>query len=178
MDILISSNLERLLYHVTNDAEKVASWMEKLQKAGRYDIGATLLKTIQETFWADWANDIETEKMIEKAYEEQHYVPDTHTAVAWKVANAYRAATGDTHHMVIVSTASPYKFSKSVLDALHVDVSGLDAFAMLEKLEQINPVATPKGLASLQSKPVLHHADCDYERMGDCVLSFASGKDS
>lgn len=178
MDILISSNLERLLYHVTNDAEKVASWMEKLQKAGRYDIGATLLKTIQETFWADWANDIETEKMIEKAYEEQHYVPDTHTAVAWKVANAYRAATGDTHHMVIVSTASPYKFSKSVLDALHVDVSGLDVFAMLEKLEQINPVATPKGLASLQSKPVLHHAACDYERMGDGVLSFASGKDS
>lgn len=173
MDILLSSNLERLLYHLTNDAAQVSAWMKSLQEKGKYDVGAELLATIQDTFWADWASDEETQHTIGNVYKKLHYIPDTHTAVAWKVAEAYREATGDKRHMVIASTASPYKFNHSVLEALAVDTAGMDEFAMLDKLEEMNPVATPTGLASLRAKEILHQGVCDYAQMKEHVLAFA-----
>ncbi|MBE6075106.1 MAG: threonine synthase [Selenomonas ruminantium] len=173
MDILISSNLERLLYHMTGDTARVAGWMQELSATGRYDIGADLLQKIQQTFWADWTSDADTKELIGRVYKDKHYVPDTHTAVAWKVAENYQQATGDDHYMVIASTASPYKFNGSVLEALGVDTAGLDEFAMLDKLQELNDDPTPQGLASLRTKAQRHDGACACEGMRQAVLAFA-----
>ena len=175
MDILISSNLERLLYHMTGEPVKVAGWMSALQQDGRYDVGAELLAKIQQTFWADWTSDEATEELIGRVYQAKHYVPDTHTAVAWKVAENYQQATGDKHPMVIVSTASPYKFNGSVLTALGVDTEGADEFELLDKLQQLNTNPIPAGLASLKDKAIRHTAVCDHGAMKQAVLQFAKG---
>ncbi|MCR5438822.1 MAG: threonine synthase [Selenomonas sp.] len=174
MDILISSNLERLLYHMTEDTDKVAGWMKELAETGRYDVGQELLQKIQQVFWADWTGDEDTKELIGRVYDEKHYVPDTHTAVAWKVAENYQQATKDRHYMVIASTASPYKFNGSVLGALHVDTADLDEFAMLDKLQECNDDPTPQGLASLRTKPLLHKEVCAVSAMKQAVLDFAA----
>ena len=176
MDILISSNLERLLYHMTGDTAKVAGWMQELQQNGRYDVGEDLLAKIQQTFWADWTSDEDTEKCIGSLYETTHYVADPHTAVAWSVAEKYQQATGDKHHMVVVSTASPYKFNGSVLDALGVKTAGVDEFTLLDELQQRNADKIPEGLASLRTKEVRHKGVCAPETMEDAVMAFASAK--
>lgn len=173
MDILISSNLERLLYHMTDDKAKVAGWMQELSATGRYDIGAELLQKIQQTFWADWTSDADTKELIGRVYKDKHYVPDTHTAVAWKVAENYQQATGDDRYMVIASTASPYKFNGSVLEALGVDTAGLDEFAMLDRLQDLNDDPTPQGLASLRTKAQRHDGVCACDGMRQAVLAFA-----
>ena len=172
MDILISSNLERLLYHMTNDTARVAGWMKELQTAGRYDVGAELLAKIQQTFWADWTSDEATEELIGRVYQQKHYVPDTHTAVAWKVAENYQQATGDEHPMVVVSTASPYKFNGSVLAALGADTKGLDEFQLLDKLQELNDNPTPRGLAALKNKQQRHTGICERDGMKQAVLDF------
>ena len=172
MDILISSNLERLLYHVTGDKTKVADWMNELKKTGRYDVGADTLAKIKETFWADWTSDDDTEKLIAKVYKEKHYVPDTHTAVAWQVAQNYVAATGDKHKMVVVSTASPYKFNGSVLEALGVNTKDVDEFKLLDKLHELNENPIPQGLDSLRNKAFIHKDICDADGMKQAVLHF------
>lgn len=174
MDILISSNLERLLFHMTEDTAKVAGWMKELAESGRYDIGKVLLEKIQQTFWADWIGDADTKELIGRVFREKHYVPDTHTAVAWKVAENYQQATKDKHYMVIASTASPYKFSGSVLEALGTETTGLDEFAMLDKLQELNDNPTPQGLGSLRTKPLLHRDVCACDAMKKAVLAFAS----
>ena len=142
MDILISSNLERLLYHMTEDKEKVASWMQQLQQQGCYDVGSELL-----------AKD---------------------PAVAWSVAEKYQQTTGDAHHMVVVSTANPYKFNGSVLDALGVKTQGVDEFTLLDELQQRNEDPIPEGLASLRKKAVRHDGVCAPATMEKAVLLFAS----
>lgn len=172
MDILISSNLERLLYHVTGDKTKVADWMNELKETGRYDVGADTLAKIKETFWADWTSDDDTEKLIAKVYKEKHYVPDTHTAVAWQVAKNYVAATGDEHKMVVVSTASPYKFNGSVLEALGVNTKDVDEFKLLDKLHELNENPIPQGLDSLRNKAFIHNDVCDADGMKQAVLHF------
>lgn len=172
MDILISSNLERLLYHVTGDKTKVADWMNELKETGRYDVGADTLAKIKETFWADWTSDDDTEKLIAKVYKEKHYVPDTHTAVAWQVAQNYVAATGDEHKMVVVSTASPYKFNGSVLEALGVNTKDVDEFKLLDKLHELNENPIPQGLDSLRNKAFIHKDVCDADGMKQAVLHF------
>ena len=174
MDILISSNLERLLYHMTEDKEKVASWMQQLQQQGRYDVGSELLAKIQETFWADWTSDEDTEACIAEVYRKHHYAADPHTAVAWSVAEKYQQATGDAHHMVVVSTASPYKFNGSVLDALGVKTQGVDEFTLLDELQQRNEDPIPEGLASLRKKAVRHDGVCAPATMEKAVMLFAS----
>lgn len=172
MDILISSNLERLLYHVTGDKTKVADWMNELKETGRYDVGADTLAKIKETFWADWTSDDDTEKLIAKVYKEKHYVSDTHTAVAWQVAQNYIAATGDEHKMVVVSTASPYKFNGSVLEALGVNTKDVDEFQLLDKLHELNENPIPQGLDSLRNKAFIHKDVCDADGMKQAVLHF------
>lgn len=176
MDILISSNLERLLYHMTGDTAKVAAWMKELQQDGRYDVGEELLKKIQQTFWADWTSDEDTEKCIGRLYEKTHYVADPHTAVAWSVAEKYQQATGDSHHMVVVSTASPYKFNGSVLEALGVKTAGVDEFTLLDELQARNADKIPQGLASLRTKEVRHKGVCAPETKEEAVMAFASAK--
>ena len=172
MDILISSNLERLLYHITDDTAKVAGWMKELADSGRYAVGGGLLKKIQQTFWADWANDADTKELIARIYKDKHYVPDTHTAVAWKAAENYRQSTGDARYMVVASTASPYKFNGSVLDALGARTDGLDEFQMLDKLQEFNDDPIPQGLASLRTKKPVHNGVCDCDGMAQAVMDF------
>ncbi len=174
MDILISSNLERLLYHVTGDTAKVRGWMEQLGKTGRYDVGAGVLAKIQELFWADCADDAQTKAQIRKVYGEKRYVPDTHTAVAWAVAENYRRQVEDSHAMVVVSTASPYKFNASVLSALDVATEGMDEFALLDALKEKSGMVIPKGLDSLRTADILHGDVCEKEGMEAAVLSFAA----
>ncbi len=172
MDILISSNLERLLYHVTGDAAKVRGWMEELKQTGRYDVGAEVLASIQELFWADFVDDEQTKAEIRRIYDDRKYVPDTHTAVAWAVAEHYRRQVEHDHAMVVVSTASPYKFNASVLSALEVPAEGLDEFELLDALREKSGMAIPRGLDSLRTAEILHKDVCEKERMEADVFSF------
>jgi threonine synthase len=172
MDILISSNLERLLYHVTGNKAQVAGWMAELNNSGSYEVDVKTRGIIKETFWADWVDDAATKKCIQQVYLQHKYVLDTHTAVAYQVAENYRHATHDEHVMVVASTASPYKFNGSVLDALQAETAGLDEFALLDKLQELNDNPIPAGLAALKTKEVLHKGVCDKDKMNEAVMNF------
>lgn len=159
MDILISSNLERLLYELTDhDAQRIQTWMNELKETGRYQIDDNLHRSIQEVFWSDYATDAETLATIQETYSQANYVLDTHTAVGKNVYDKYVAATGDHTKTVIASTASPFKFSSSVAQA----ILGLDAapnqdeFALLELLADACQLPIPKGLHGLSQKPIRH----------------------
>ena len=173
MDILISSNLERLLYHETQDAALVRGWMEELAATGRYEVGETVLQNLKETFWAGWVDDAATKETIREVYEKEHYVLDTHSAVAYRVAQAYKKETGSKRPLVVVSTASPYKFNESVLDALGEERAGLDEFAQLDKLASLNESPIPQGLASLKTAEILHRAVCEKTEMHAVTEEFA-----
>ena len=173
MDILISSNLERLLYHETQDAALVRGWMEELAAKGRYEVGETVLQNLKETFWAGWVDDAATKETIREVYEKEHYVLDTHSAVAYRVAQAYKKETGSRRPLVVVSTASPYKFNESVLDALGEERAGLDEFAQLDKLASLNESPIPQGLASLKTAEILHRAVCEKTEMHAVTEKFA-----
>ncbi len=172
MDILVSSNVERLLYHMTGDPSGVRGWMEALAAEGRYDAGVGMIQRFQNYFWAGWADDEKTKATIREVYEGEKYVLDTHTAVAWTVAHEYMRRTHDDHPMVVVSTASPYKFSGSVLEALGEDASGTP-FELLDRLEKKSGTSAPKGLAALKDAKALHEGNCEKDRMRDAVLAFA-----
>ena len=172
MDILISSNLERLLYHVTNDAAQVAGWMKSLVKTGRYDVGAEVLAKIQATFGCDWADDKKTMETINAVYGERKYIADTHTAVAWDGAHKYMLQ-GNDEPMVVVSTASPYKFNESVLTALGEAIEGMDEFQLLDKLQSLNSFKIPAGLAALKEAQVRHASVVEKTAMPQAVAEFA-----
>lgn len=173
MDILISSNLERLLYHLTGDTAQIKNWMQALADEGRYDVGEGMLQRLQNFFWADWADDARTAATIKEVYAADGYVPDTHTAVAWAVARAYQRRTEDRRPMVIVSTASPYKFNDSVLQSLGIETAGQDPFALLDRLAAINRDSIPKGLTDLRQAVVLHKGVCTQDDMKAAVLAFS-----
>ena len=172
MDILISSNLERLLYHVTNDAAQVAEWMKSLAETGRYDVGAEVLAKIQATFGCDWADDEKTMETINAVYDERKYIADTHTAVAWDSAHKYMLQ-GNAEPMVVVSTASPYKFNESVLTALGETIEGMDEFQLLDKLQSLNSFKIPAGLAALKNAEVRHSNVVEKTAMPQAVTAFA-----
>ena len=175
MDILISSNLERLLYHLTGDTMRVNGWMEMLAADGLYDVGVGMLQRVQNYFWADWSDDEKTKETIREVYDKTHYVLDPHTAVAWAAADAYRRKTDDMRPMVIVSTASPYKFNDSVLEALGEAAEGKNPFELLDALEAKNEVKAPKGLTMLKDAKVLHETCCEKDGMENVVFDFAKG---
>ena len=172
MDILISSNLERLLYHITGDCEKVKNWMLSLQQDGKYSIDEATLNRIKETFACGWLGDEDTKKCIKAVYEEDNYVADTHTAVAIKVAQDYNIKSGETYPMVILSTASPYKFNDSVLEALGENINGKDEFMLLDRLAQLNKDAIPYGLDKLKTAKVIHDKVCEKQDMIKAVSEF------
>ena len=172
MDILVSSNLERLLYHLTEDTAQVAAWMQELAGVGKYD-ASRLLHALRENFWAAFADDAATEEEIRAVYERTGYTLDTHTAVAYRAAEGYRRATGDVRPMVVLSTASPYKFGASVLRALGEDTAGLDEFAQMTLLKERSGMEIPARLAALREARVLHEGICERDGMRAAVLSFA-----
>ena len=152
MDILISSNLERLLYLMSGDTDLVAKLMLQLKTEGHYQIPAELLKKLQSRFAAFCCDDSETKAAIKTVWDTQHYLCDTHTAVAWKAARDFGVANGP---CVILSTASPYKFPAAVLSALEIPC-GEDEFEMMELLEKKTLVPMPENLRGLRRRPRLH----------------------
>lgn len=172
MDILVSSNLERLLYLMSGqNAELVDSLMNQLNTEGIYTIPESLKEAIDAEFWADYCDDAVTAETIGKVWKDNGYLCDTHTAVAWAVAERYVAQTGDNAPMVVLSTASPYKFPAAVLKAIGGDARG-DEFQQMEQLHQITGVAIPKNLSGLQALPELHTGVIPKEAM----LSFVLGE--
>ncbi|MBQ4517582.1 MAG: threonine synthase [Clostridia bacterium] len=172
MDILISSNLERFLYHITGcDDVRVAGWMKELAETGRYEVPEVTKAKIREVFYGGCCNDEETLLTIRAVHKENGYVIDTHTAVAKCVYDAYRAETGDETKTVIVSTASPFKFSDNVLNAIAGDgaADGLDDFALLETLSEKGELTIPASLADLRTKPIIFTTTCDKTEMYDVV---------
>ena len=169
MDILVSSNLERLLYLLSGDCELVADLMKQLNEQGFYTVPEALKAAIDAEFWADFAGDGATAETIRDVWDKHGYLCDTHTAVGWYVAESYVNQTGDTRPMVVLSTASPYKFPKAVLEALGGDLSG-DEFSLMERLEKMSGVPTPKNLATLKGKPERHTGVIDKDSMLDYVL--------
>lgn len=170
MDILISSNLERLLFIATNgDDKQVALWMDELKNNGKYEVTEAVKAKIKETFVAGCCSDAETLAEIKKVEEESSYVMDTHTSVAKKVYNDYKNATNDATKTVIVSTASPFKFADSVLSAIKDDITSTNEFEMLKELSEAANAAVPKPLANLESKPVIFTTTCEKEEMYDVV---------
>ena len=170
MDILVSSNLERLLYLLSGDTKLVAGLMQELNTQGVYTVPAQLLKKIQSQFWAACCDDARAVEIIGRVYKEDGYLCDPHTASGWAAAEDYVAETGDNRPMVVLSTASPYKFPAAVLTAIGGDTSG-DEFTQMARLSQITGVPVPKNLASLQGKPEKHTQVIDKDKMLSFVLS-------
>ena len=168
MDILISSNLERLLYLLTGrDDGVIREWFGKLASEGKYEVSADVKAKLQEEFCGGFCDDEQTKATIHAIYEKYGYTCDTHTAVAVKVYNDYREATGDTTKTVIASTASPYKFSAAVLEALEGKASDIDEYAKVDRIAELSKLDIPAALADLKNKP---------ERFSD-VIDKADQKD-
>ncbi|MFY9113952.1 MAG: threonine synthase [Dethiobacteria bacterium] len=175
MDILISSNLERLLFEITGrDPEKVSHWMKELQFRGRYEVDPATAALIGETFFSDSAEDPETVTTIRRMYRDYNYPLDTHTAVGMAVYEKYRISTADTATTVIVSTASPFKFNASVAHALldTEQIRGKTEFELLDLVAQKTGRPIPAGLHDLEKRPVLHHTVVNKDRMPEAVLNF------
>lgn len=172
MDILISSNLERLLYHMSGEDDKlVSNLMNELSSNGKYTVSDALIKKIQETFAAGYTDEECVNHTIKEHFDKYQYLCDTHTAVAVNVYDEYVKETGDDIPTVIDSTASPYKFSKSVLQALlGGETPQLDEFDMVDELNRVSLAAIPKPLANLKNKEVRFNHVCNKEDMSQMVF--------
>ncbi len=173
MDILISSNFERMIYELLGcESDKTKAMMESLSSTGSYTLPQDAIEMLQKGFWADYCDEEETLATIKNIFDSTGYLCDTHTAVAAAVADKYVKATGDNAPMVVVSTASPYKFVASVLDAVGADYNADDDFAMLDKLYEVSAVRIPDGLASLKTAERRFSINCDADKMVDELSKF------
>lgn len=170
MDILISSNLERLLYFVAG-SDKTAEYMESLKKTGAYTVDPTILDEIQKDFKGYFADEKATASTIERTYREHGYLADTHTAVAISAAEQYVSESGDARPMVIASTASPYKFANNVYRAV-AERDATSDLAALEELSSYTATEIPYPLADLQSRKVRFTEVIDRDDMKDAILRF------
>ncbi len=156
MDILISSNLERLVYRIGGDnSQSTAALMSRLNGEGKYEITDQMKEKLAD-FAGFYATEEQTAEEIRRVWEESHYVLDTHTAVASFAYHAYKAQSGDETKTVIASTASPYKFTHSVVDAMGIKSEGADDFARADELSAVSGVAVPEAVTSIRTAPVLH----------------------
>ena len=172
MDILISSNLERLIYEIAGeDAEAVRSLMAQLSCEGRYEITDGMRAQLHD-FYGNYASEEETKARIAAVYGDTGYVMDTHTAVGSAVYEKYRQETGDQTKTVIASTASPYKFTRSVMDAIDEKYDALGDFELADELSRISGTAVPKAIADIRTAPVLHKTVCDAADMKQTVMDF------
>ena len=170
MDILVSSNLERLLYLMSGcDTKLVAGLMQKLNQDGVYTVPDSMKSAISREFWAGCCDDAQAAATISKVWDENHYLCDPHTAAGWAVAEDYVNQTGDKRPMVVLSTASPYKFPAAVLEAIGGDLSG-DEFDQMEQLSAQTGVAIPANLATLRGKTERHLGVINKDEMLNFVL--------
>ena len=172
MDILISSNLERLLFDVSGRDDKVVSeLMSELSEKGRYELPEKMREKIQSEFWGGYCDDYFTKVRIWKTNYDYGYTLDTHTAVAVDVYHQYTDATGDKTKTVIASTASPFKFNDTVLSALGQNAEGKSEDELLNTLKDVSGMEIPKSLAELSSKRVRFTESVEPENMYDAVKS-------
>lgn len=151
MDILVSSNLERLLYHLAG-ADRVRVWMDQLETQGSFDVGPEVLEDLA-VFKGYWGTDEEGREVIKKVFNQEGYLMDTHTAMAWKAHEDYLEETGDQAHTLVVATASPYKFPEAVGQALGLD-KDLEGQALLEDLARVSGTPIPQPLRGLWDLPI------------------------
>ena len=175
MDILVSSNLERLLYLLSGDDKLIADLMKQLSENGEYEVPADMLEKLHELFWAGFCDDEGAKTAIGKVWKDDHYLCDTHTAVAWDVAQQYKQANPEHNAVVVLSTASPYKFPAAVLEGIGEKAEG-DEFDVMEQLHKVTGVPVPKNLADLRSRAVRHRDVIDRGEMLDYVLGKAAAE--
>lgn len=168
MDILVSSNLERLLYHVTGSDTEVASLMKQLNETGSYTVRPETLAAIQESFACGWSSEAQVAGEIRARYEQDHYLCDTHTAVAFHVAAQHKR---DGVPMVVLSTASPFKFPRSVLEALGHAAPAND-FEAMQQLEEATGCTAPASLSALRQKAERFHTVIDPEQIAQVALRY------
>lgn len=169
MDILVSSNLERLIYRIAGeDARKTEGLMNRLADTGEYEITDAMREELS-AFYGGYASEAETAERIRDLYENTGYVLDTHTAVASCVYEKYRKETGDEKKTVIASTASPFKFTRSVMSAIDPDCGGMDDFALADALSVRANIPVPRAVEEIRSAPVLHDTVCGKEEMAEAV---------
>lgn len=172
MDILISSNLERLIYRIAgNDAEKNAELMAALSGQGKYEITEEMKAALVD-FYGNYASEAETAEEIKRLYTDCGYVLDTHTAVASSVYQKYVAETGDNAKTVIASTASPFKFTRSVMNAVDAKYDSMSDFELVDELSKIANVKVPNAIEEIRTAPVVHDKQCDVDKMKDTVKEF------
>ena len=172
MDILISSNLERLIYKIAgNDAAKNKELMMALNSQGEYTITDDM-KANLASFYGNYASEAETSATIKKVYESDNYIMDTHTAVAANVYDKYVASTGDNTPTVIASTASPYKFTRSVMNSIDAEYDKQSDFDLVDELNRLSGVKVPQAIEDIRTAPVRHNTVCDKEDMLKVVKEF------
>ncbi len=172
MDILISSNLERLIYRIAgNDTEKNAALMKQLSTEGKYEITEEMKAQLAE-FYGNYATEEETAETIKAIYEDCGYVIDTHTAVAANVYKKYVAETGDTAKTVIASTASPYKFTRSVMNAIDSKYNALTDFEQVDELSKLANVPVPAAIEEIRNAKIRHTTICEADEMKQTVKDF------
>lgn len=165
MDILISSNLERLIYRIADDdSEKNKELMNALSSSGKYEISADMKAKLSE-FYGNYATEEETAETIKRVYESDGYIMDTHTAVASTVYEKYKADTNDETPTVIASTASPYKFTRSVMEAIDKSYASQSDFELVDELNKLSKVKIPQAIEDIRSAAVLHDTVCDKSEM-------------
>ncbi len=172
MDILISSNLERLIYKIAGaDAAKNKELMASLSTNGKYDITDDMKAELCD-FYGNYATEEETASIINKIYNETGYVIDTHTAVAAVVFDKYKKETADTNKAVIASTASPFKFTRSVMNAIDAKYDAMGDFELVDELSKIGNVKVPNAIEEIRNAAVLHDTVCDVDDMKNVVKKF------
>ena len=172
MDILISSNLERLIYKIAGeDSDKNKALMQALNTEGKYEITAEMKEKLAD-FEGFYATEAQTAETIKALYEKCGYVIDTHTAVAACAYNQYKEATNDTKKTVIASTASPFKFTRSVMNAIDEKYEAMEDFALVDELSKLANVKVPNAIEEIRTAPVLHTKECEVDEMPTVVKEF------
>lgn len=171
MDILISSNLERLIYHIAdNNPQKCSELMNALSKSGKYEILFEMKNRLTD-FYSGFATEVGTMEAIRRVYQESRYILDPHTAVADFVYDKY-FKHGTNKKSVIVATASPYKFLRSVMTAIDEGGNNLDDFALIDQFNEISGVKIPDAIEEIKTLPIRHKAVCDIDEMPQVVMDF------
>lgn len=174
MDIVISSNLERLLYLYCKDDSLVTQMMNDLQEKGSYELTSDMKARLQNEFFASYTTQVETKELIKEVYEKENYLLDPHTAVAYKGMLDFKKENRNNYKTIVLSTASPYKFMDTVLNSISESKS--DEFTMMEECEQLTNVKIPNNLKNLQEKENLHNTNVEISEMKNAILNILGEK--
>ncbi|MFI3207954.1 MAG: threonine synthase [Eubacteriales bacterium] len=176
MDILVSSNLERLIYLIAGcDADKNENLMKALKEEGEYSISEEMMSQLTG-FASGYATEAQIAESIKSVYDKSGYVMDTHTAVADVVCKCYKEESQDTNKCIVASTASPYKFVESVMGAIDDKYVGEDAFVLIDELNKVSGVEIPNAIEEIREANILHTLECDSDKMKEIVKTILKNK--